>query len=323
MKKILVIRFSSIGDIVLTTPILRCIKSQHPEWQVHYLTKKNFAALVESNPNVDKVFAMDGEIDELIPALKDENYDHVVDLHNNLRTLRLKQKLKRPATAFPKLNYQKFLFTTFKINRMPDIHIVDRYFQAVTPLGIQNDQKGLDFFIPKKDKVQLADIGVPAKYIAFAIGAQFATKRLPEAQIIALIKKIDTTVVLLGGPGDSEAAERIISATPNAISLCGKLNLNQSASVVQQASKVISHDTGLMHIASAFKKPIVSIWGNTSPHLGMYPYMPGLTDQYSIHEVDGLKCRPCSKIGYQKCPKKHFKCMSNQDLDAIADRLGQ
>ena len=92
---------------------------------------------------------------------------------------------------------------------------------------------------------------------------------------------------------------------------CGKFNLNQSASLLKEAVVVFSHDTGLMHIAAAFGKKIYSIWGNTIPEFGMYPYRT----QFVIFENKKLKCRPCSKIGFDSCPKKHFKCMNDVVFD--------
>ena len=321
MKKILIVRFSSIGDIVLTTPVIRCLKTQRPELEIHYLTKASYQSLVEHNPYIDKVITIDKEISEVLPELKNEVYDFVVDLHSNLRTKRLKLALRKPSRAFPKLNFKKFLLTNFRINRMPAVHIVDRYFEPVKMLNIKNDQQGLDYFIPAKDHVDLSEFNIPNNFVAFAIGAQFATKKLPEQNIIELVSKIGIPVVLLGGKEDAKIGNAIAKACENAINLCGKLNLNQSASVIQQAQKVVSHDTGLMHIAAAFQKPIISIWGNTVPDLGMYPYLPQNDSTFSMHEVDDLKCRPCSKIGYQKCPKGHFNCMVQQNLEQIAEDI--
>ena len=321
MKKILVVRFSSIGDIVLTTPVVRCIKATYPEATIHYLTKIVYTSILENNPYIDKVIGMEKEIDTLLPALKAEQYDFIVDLHHNLRTKRLKLALQRKSATFPKLNFQKFILTKLKVNIMPDIHIVDRYFKAVKKIGVQNDGKGLDFFIAQKDQVNPEDFDLPENYVAFAIGAQFCTKRMPVESIIEMVSKIDETVVLLGGAGDMKAGNKIKNYCKNVIDLTGQINLNQSASILQQAKKVISHDTGLMHIAAAFQKPIISIWGNTVPELGMYPYLPEKKSNYSIHEVLDLKCRPCSKIGYQACPKGHFNCMIKQDLNAIAKEV--
>ena len=318
MKKVLIVRFSSIGDIVLTTPVIRCIKKYLPDTELHFLTKSKFELLVKNNPNIDKVHTIVNDINEVKTSLKAEDFDFIVDLHKNLRSLRLRLALKKKSYQFPKLNFKKWLLTTFKINKMPDIHIVDRYFSTVSDLGVKNDFEGLDYFIPKKDEINLKEYHIHEDFVAYALGAQFHTKRLPASKIIELLHKTNKAVVLLGSVADLPVAREITQACNNAINLCGDLNLNQSASVIKQSQKVIAHDTGLMHIAAAFKKPIISIWGNTVPELGMYPYMPSNPLDYSIHEVKGLSCRPCSKIGSQSCPKKHFDCMNKQDLDKIA-----
>lgn len=321
MKKILVIRFSSIGDIVLTTPVVRALKEQLNA-EVHYLTKKNFVSFLEPNPNIDKIYSIEKEIDEVVADLKAQNYDFVIDLHNNLRTARLKKALKRPQQSFKKLNLEKWLLVNFKIDKMPDIHIVDRYIAAGKELGIKNDNKGLDYFILKKDEVVLNSLptGFNKGYIGFVIGGQHATKMLPEEKIISIISKLDKKVVLLGGPEDAEKGSRIEKAIgDNVYNGTGKYKLNQSASLVKQADAIITHDTGLMHIAAAFKKKIISVWGNTVPELGMYPYLAGEGSQ--LMEVKDLNCRPCSKIGSKKCPKGHFKCMVNQDEEAIVSAL--
>lgn len=316
MKKILIIRFSSIGDIVLTSPVVRCVKDQLNA-EVHYVTKRQFAAVVESNPQIDKVWTIEKEITEIVSELKLEAFDFVVDLHNNLRSTRLKSALKRPSAAFPKLNSKKWLLTNFKWDLLPAVHVVDRYFEAVKKLGVVNDQKGLDYFIPTKDEVDFAAHSIPEKFIAFSIGAKFATKRLHNEKIIEIISNISMPVIILGGKEDEENAAIIHKNCPSSINLVGKFNLNQSAFILKKSQKVVSFDTGLMHIASAFKKPIISIWGNTVPALGMYPYLPKNSNLSQIFEVQ-LACRPCSKIGFQSCPKKHFKCMNNQDAQAIS-----
>lgn len=313
-KKILIVRFSSIGDIVLTTPVVRCLKLQTGA-EIHFLTKRSYQSVIQSNPYIDKVWTIEKSVSEIGEALKNENFDLIVDLHKNLRTLHLRWILKVKTLAFDKLNFQKWLMVNFKINRLPKKHIVDRNLETVKSLGIKNDGKGLDYFIPEKDKVDLATFGEQFKtrndklVFAFAIGAAHATKRLPTEKIIEICKKTNKTVILLGGKEDAKNGEKIAQQSGNhVVNLCGKLNLNQSASVLQQADKVISHDTGLMHIAAAFQKEIISVWGNTIPEFGMYPYVDEM--KFKILEVKGLSCRPCSKIGHEKCPKGHFDCMN-------------
>jgi len=321
VKKFLIIRFSSIGDIVLTTPVVRCLRHEFPDAEIHYITKTAYKILLVNNPYIDKIYTIDREITEVLPELRREKYDFVIDLHRNLRTYRLKLALHTKSYQFPKVNLKKWLLTTFKINKLPSEHIVDRYFKCINELGVKNDQKGLDYFIPKQDEINIKSYHIPNKFIVFAIGAKFATKRLPTEKIIEIISQLPQTVVLLGGKEDRDRAREISDACSNAIKLCGDLNLNQSASVVKQSQKVITHDTGLMHIAAAFNKPIISIWGNTVPAFGMYPYMPQTPNNYSIHEVKDLSCRPCSKIGYQTCPKKHFNCMNQQNIEEIVEKI--
>ena len=306
--KILVVRFSSIGDIVLTTPVVRMLKKQLNA-QVHYLTKSSYFSLLKNNPYIDSVYQIENSISELITDLKKEKYDYVIDLHSNLRTKILKIRLGFPAKSFNKLNFEKFLLTNFKFNRMPDTHIVDRYLETVKHLGIKNDNQGLDFFLSDND---IIDVSVFFKnYIVFVIGGQHATKILPNEKIISIIKKINQPVLLLGGFEDFERGEQIVKNTSNTINTCGKYSILQSASLVQQAKMVITHDTGMMHIAAAFHQKIYSVWGNTVPEFGMYPYLE--SEQSKRIELKDLNCRPCSKIGYDKCPKGHFKCM--QEID--------
>ena len=305
--KILVVRFSSIGDIVLTTPVVRMLKTQLNA-EVHFLTKAPFVSLFKNNPYVDSVFQIDKSINEVISDLKKENYDYVIDLHSNLRTQILKLKLGVSAKSFNKLNWEKFLLTNFKTNILPDVHIVDRYLDTVNFLGITNDNKGLDFFLSDADKVDLNEF--PNDYVAFVIGGQHVTKILPTAKIISICKKLNKAVLLIGGPDDKARGDEISKAS-GAINTCGNHSLLQSAFLIKNSAYVISHDTGMMHIAAAFKKKIYSVWGNTIPEFGMYPY---LSDKNSkMIEVQDLSCRPCSKIGYDKCPKGHLKCM--QEID--------
>lgn len=313
--KFLILRFSSIGDIILTTPVVRCLKLQYPNAEVHFATKKQFKVLVENNPYIDKYFLLDGPLNNFVETLKAENYHYVIDLHNNLRTSVIKFRLGKPSFSYNKLNFEKWLLVNLKINRMPNVHIVDRNLKTVESLGVINDNKGLDYFIPEQHKVNLSQvIGDTPSFVAYAIGGQHFTKKLPTEKIIELCSKIDKKIVLLGGKEDEPNGDLIANAIGNKVyNACGKYNLNQSASILQQAEYVISHDTGLMHIASALKKRIVSIWGNTVPEFGMYPYKT----QFSIIENKGLPCRPCSKIGYSKCPKGHFKCMNNLEINKI------
>ncbi|HNQ67103.1 MAG TPA: glycosyltransferase family 9 protein [Bacteroidales bacterium] len=320
--KFLIIRFSSIGDIVLTSPIVRCLKQQVEGAVVHYLTKPQYAVILENNPYIDKVHVLES-YSKTIEKLKNEGFDYIIDLHKSLRSWRFKNRLKVMDFSFPKLNREKWLMVNLKIDKLPDVHIVDRYFEAVKLFDVKNDMLGLDYFINESDKVQIKDFGIESnkKFVAFAIGGQHETKKLPVGKIIEICNKINHTVILLGADEDFENAKSINVNCKNTLNMCGKLSLNQSASLVEQSAVVITHDTGIMHIAAAFKKDIVSVWGNTIPQFGMYPYLPG--EKSRIFEIKDLKCRPCSKLGHKSCPKKHFDCMQKQDSLAIADYVNE
>lgn len=326
MLKILIIRFSSIGDIVLTSPVVRCLKQQLGA-ELHFLTQKSYEPVLAANPHLTKIYSIDKKeqpLASIVKLLKAENYDYIIDLHKNLRSWYTRWKLGTKTYVFDKLNFQKWLLTRLKINRLPNVHIVDRYLKTVEKLKVKNDGLGLDYFIPKAAEVNLSTVDIrlkPNNYIAFVIGATHSTKRLPAQKIKSICSKIDCPIVLIGGQTDQKNAQLVATAGEQVINLCGELNLNQSASVVAQARQVIAHDTGFMHIAAAFQKDIVSIWGNTVPAFGMYPYYPQNQENGKIVEVSKLSCRPCSKIGYPSCPKGHFNCMNNINEQEIIDYL--
>ncbi len=314
--KVLVIRFSSIGDIVLTTPVLRCIKQQLKDVELHFITKQQFISVIENNPYVDKFHTINQSLAEVIPQLKKENFDYIIDLHHNARTLKLKLALGKKSFSFNKLNWQKFLIVNFKKNKLPQKHIVDRYFEAAANIGVKNDGRGLDYFINDKDEIDIVS-SLPAlfhnDYHALVVGGSYFTKQIPLNKLKEICSTSSLPLILLGGKEDAAIAEQVYQFHKNKVlNLCGKLNLNQSASIIQQANKVITSDTGLMHIAAAYKKDIISLWGNTIPEFGMGPYLAGKNSQ--VLEVTNLSCRPCSKLGYKKCPKGHFKCMNDIQL---------
>ena len=332
MAKFLIIRFSSIGDIVLTTPVIRCLRKQLPDAEIHFLTKQSYKSILQSNPYIDKIHTLGDSFELMLHELKTEEYDCIIDLHHNLRTLRIKRFLKNvKAYSFAKLNVQKFIYTNFKINTLPDKHIVDRNLETIASLGIINDGLGLDYFIPEKDNIAQKDL--PAShmlgYIAVVIGAALATKKLPLHKLKELCTSIQHPIILLGDKGDYEDGKAIAAADDIKIyNACGKFNLNESADILRGAKLVVSHDTGLMHIAAALQKPIISVWGNTVPAFGMYPYYgKSSTQHFDVVEINKLRCRPCSKIGYDKCPKGHFKCMEliavNDIVNMVNSRLAK
>ena len=354
---------------MLTTPVVRCLKLQLGA-EIHYLTKQQYLPLLEANPHIDRIFTIKKNVSEVLPELRRERYDCVVDLHKNLRTMQVRLGLFFGVKwlSFDKLNVEKWLLTTLKINRLPTEHIVDRYLAAAAPLGVKNDGQGLDFFFreappadsqevtsfsiaeppmfssPVPEKGVISESGIlhemtpfsttillnfegpavekdvtSAGYLAFAIGAQHQTKRLPTAKIVEICKGIKRPIFLLGGKEEEAEGEQIAEQSGSHVTnLCGKLSLQESAEVLRGAAFVITHDTGMMHIAAAFQQKILSIWGNTVPAFGMSPYYGSEHPDRNISfEVPGLACRPCSKIGHAACPMGHFRCMNGQDVEKI------
>jgi heptosyltransferase-2 len=327
--KFLVIRFSSIGDIVLTTPVVRCLKKQVPDAQIHYLIKPQFRMVMEYNPYIDKLHFLQQDWNAMMEELKAEEFDQIIDLHHNLRTLRIKNALDVPAFSFNKLNIEKFIFVKLKWNVMPGLHIIDRYLATVKSFGVNNDGEGMDYFIPDEERVLLKDI--PAShhlgFISIVIGASFYTKKLPVYKLQELCKKIAHPIILLGATEEAAEGEEIASVDPIKVyNACGKFTLNESADLVRQSKLVIAHDTGLMHIAAALKKQVVAVWGSTTPSFGMVPYYGKAFLQqnampYDDVQVHRLWCRPCTKIGRNKCPQGHFKCMKKIDIGDMVRKV--
>jgi ADP-heptose:LPS heptosyltransferase len=211
--------------------------------------------------------------------------------------------------------------------KKPVPHVAERYFQAVKTLGVVNDEHGLEYYIPAT--ITFPNNQIPAKfrdgYIVFVNGAKFATKRIPISVAVSIIRGIGLPVILIGGKEDRERGAMILNLADrqDVVNLCGQVSINQSALIIKNSKAIITPDTGMMHIAAALGKKIISIWGSTHPGFGMYPYMPITVNQatpnFSIIETSGLNCRPCSKLGYQSCPKTHFRCMKNIDVKHVLE----
>ena len=340
--RLLFIRFSSIGDIVFTTPAIRCAKQQIPGVEIHFLTKAAMKAVTIANPYIDHLHYFDKDLQATINQLKECKFDYIIDLHKNYRTYQIQKALGVPSLSYEKLSLQKFLLTKLHLNFMPMRHIADRCLDALSSLGVVNDGKGLDYFIPKETTINAA--ALPASfesgYIALVIGASYATKKLPISALQKLCHKIPYPIVLIGGKEDEGQGAAVEAINPIKIwNACGKFNLQESALLVKQARTVISHDTGFLYIACAFHKKTVAIWGATSPALQVEPYYTGAkqvnqttlnnetastilnnNEMYFNAIVPNLTCQPCSNYGTNHCPQGHFACMQQQDLQSIADK---
>ncbi len=335
IKKVLVVRMSSIGDIVLTTPIIRSLKQARPDIELHYLTRAAYGDILAHNPHVDRLHLAQHSPRELSAALRSERFDYVLDLHNNARSLRILLNLRRPFRRFPKHNFAKLRMTMFKQSvHIP--HVVERYAAALKPLNIPLDDGGLDFFLPDDARERArtllserfgTDRGAGAGnngsgILAVVLGAKHRTKIWVPEHFRALLKLRNRPAILLGGPDDRPMADEILaslqtSAREKLLDAVGRTDLGTSAALLEHGDVVLSHDTGLMHIAAALQKKTVTLWGNTIPGFGMTPYRA----PHRILEVNGLGCRPCSKIGYDRCPQGHFRCMREITPEMVATAL--
>lgn len=339
--KILIIRFSSIGDIVLTTPVMRCLRKKFGEdADIHYICKDNFISILSENPYINKLHSYTKSNEKtVIQQLKAEKFDVVIDLQNNWRSLRLRWAISAPKNyVFNKLNVRKWWLTQFKIDILPATHVVQRYMQTVAPLGVVYDGQGLDYFIAKSAEISLSAYASTDFWAAFptsiaiAIGAAHGTKQIPAIKIIEIAQILAAqgkALLLLGGKEDIEKADSISAAcagtkTSNIINLVGQISLHSSADLLRQVAAVIAPDTGLMHIAAALGCRLISVWGSTVPKFGMSPfYRDGQQARAQIVENKNIACRPCSKLGYPACPKKHFNCMMEIQAAEIVRQIEQ
>jgi ADP-heptose:LPS heptosyltransferase len=309
--KILVIRFSAIGDILLTFPVVEALQHKYPSAEIHFLTKPSNKAVVELlSSKVHPRFLQESLV-QTAKQLRIERYDLVIDLHNNLRTFLLQVLLMKGSwKRFRKLNFHKWLFTALKWNALPKVHVVDRYAQAalVNPTNVT---------LAVCDTINVMEL-LPSKYVAWVLGATFSTKQFPLSKLIETIERLDMPIVLLGGEKENPLASSLQAHFPSLISLVGKTSLAEAASILSKANVVVTNDTGLMHLAAFYEKPMVCIWGNTVPAFGMYPYQSAPV----FHaQVSDLSCRPCSKIGHNTCPKGHFDCMLKQQTVEISEQI--
>ena len=288
--KILIVRFSSLGDIILTTPVIRCLKDQLNS-DVHFITKFDYKHALENNPYLDKIYFFNESISEIISELRLEKYNYIIDLHNNLRSWGLR-RLGVNARSYDKYRIYRWMLLRFGIDFLPRDHVVDRYMKTVSFLGVVNDNKGLDYFFSKELNV---DFNVNQQFITWSIGSSYEQKKLSNRQIIDVCSRISLPVVLLGEEKDKVSAQHIIgSSKQNMYDFCGA-SLNESSYLVKNSVLTLTNDSAIMHIASAFNVPIISFWGCTKPILGFRPYM---AHDNSIEIISNRSNnRPCSKHG--------------------------
>ena len=307
--KILVIRLSSMGDVIYTTPVVRCLKQQLAGAEIHFLTKPAFKYIYDNNPYLDKLHLLQPKLDDTIAEIRNEKFDYIIDLHSNLRTAIIKLKTGVKSSTFNKQTVSKWLSLKLHLKLVDPVPLAERYLKAVAFLGVKNDNKPIDYYL--KAEHSLTTLLPPShqhNYVVFIIGATHFTKRMPNQKVATICKAIGRPVVLLGGTDVQANGESIaLACGSNVYNACGQNNLDESVFIISKAARAIGFDTGLTHIAEAFNLPIASIYGGTEPGLlGVQPYQVADAEVISIE----LPCRPCSKFGLANCPLGHFNCMN-------------
>ncbi len=317
-EKILIIRFSSLGDVLLTTPFLRVLKKKYPRAIIDYCVKSNFVDAVRLNPNVNNIYSWKNEEEffSLIHKLKKNDYQFVIDLQNNFRSKKIVRKLKIPHLSFIKPNLEKFLLVRFKINLLKKtIPVAERYIKTVPELT--TDTEGLELFISDEIAPQIEKNEKP--FIGLVPGAFHFTKRWPldyYAKLGQLLIAEGYEIAIFGGKSDREICKNLQKKINGSIDLSNDNNLFVTAANMKMCKAVVCNDSGLMHTATAVGTPVVSIFGSTVKEFGFAPY--GVKNL--VLEKNGLLCRPCSHIGRAKCKKKHFKCMNDILPEFVFDK---
>lgn len=301
---------------------MRCVRKAFPKAEIHFATKEVFKDLVKHNPYIDQLRLLGDEWDAYLSTFRGEAFDIYIDLHKNIRTKLIKRVLDLGSyISYDKRNWAKWQLVHLKRNTLQSYSVHDSYFEALAPLGVTYDGQGLDVFLGEEGQgLELPD----QAYIAMVIGAQFATKQAPKEKLAALLQKVEKPVVLIGGKGERELADFLTSHHDKVSNWVGKASLLESAFLLKGAHKVLSHDTGMMHIAASLNKDMAVLWGSSLKEFGFYPVYRENSKASVMHFAqNGLSCRPCSKLGKSACPKGHFKCMNDHYYDRLAEYLNR
>ncbi len=319
IKKLLIIRLSSLGDILLTTPLLRSIKKEYPSAQIDFLIRNAYKECVEHNPYISELLIYTNDKDTqkgLAQKLINSEYDFVIDLQNNLRSKKLTGSFKCPVYRFSKRSIEKFLLVNFKINLLKDAPSIPERYAKSFP-GFELDNEGLEIFLPKEFSTSEKK---EDRIIGFCPGSRHFTKMWPKEFYIELGRKLTEkgyAVHLIGGQSDIDICKEISFAIHGAVDLSNQNNLYLTAAEIKKCSAVVCNDSGLMHLACAVKTPVLVFFGSTVKEFGFAPYK----NKNLILENNSLSCRPCSHIGRNKCPKRHFNCMNDITPQLACEKL--
>jgi len=307
VKKILVIRLSSLGDVLLTTPLLRSIKKMNSDISIDFILREEYEDILVHNPNINKLYKYaESKLEKqiLFNSIIAQNYEIVIDLQNNIRSRELTRILKCSVFKLKKRHIDKFLFVYLKINKLKDAPPIPvRYANAFDMIEL--DDNGLDF---KTDNQPNEQLQTDEKFIGICPGSKHYTKRWPKGYYIELGKLLESNnyeVVLLGGKDDLDLCDEIAKELSNPINLCNENDVMQTAADMMMCKAVYCNDSGLMHLAAAVNVPAIAFFGSTVREFGFFPYKSNSL----VMERDELQCRPCTHIGKKWCPQRHFSCM--------------
>ncbi|MCU7502719.1 MAG: glycosyltransferase family 9 protein [Ignavibacteria bacterium] len=321
-ENILIIRLSSLGDILLTTPLLRSLKNLYPGKKIDFLVRSEYAGVLKFNPYVSEVLLYNRDPNEgLLERLKTKSYGMIVDLQNNLRSRKIVKTFKDiPVYRFNKRSFDKFLLVKFKVNRLSDAPQIPVRYASSIP-GFNLDDKGLDLFLPENaEEFNAPKVERQDNLIAFCPGSRHFTKMWPLEYFAALgrlLEKKGFKIVLLGGRSDREVCQRLSEKIPSSVDLSNEDELFFMAALMKKCRLVVCNDSGLMHLSCAAGVPVLAIFGSTVKEFGFTPYK----NKNLILENNSLSCRPCSHIGRDKCPLGHFKCMLELTPEMVFDNV--
>lgn len=318
-KGILIIQTAFLGDVILTLPLVQVLKENIPDSHIDFLCIPSVKDLFNHNPLINKLIVYDKRGEDTFGKIKSEiknNYDIVISPHRSARSALLAFSSKaKQRISFNKSSFG-FLYTD-KVKYETGIHEIQRNLSLLTPLGI--GEKNIirpELFIGDEERKKIDDFlnehNFSGDAIALAPGSVWFTKRYPKekfGRLLELLKQTNEKIFLIGGKNDRELGDFLIahSQNENAINTAGKLNVLESAELIRRCRLLITNDSAPLHLANAVNTKVVSLWGATIPQFGFFPY--GEND--IIIETEGLKCRPCSIHGGDKCPVETFVCMRN------------
>lgn len=331
--KILVIRISSLGDVILSTYVVRLLRNAFPESQIDFLVANQFSQVFKYNPRLNNVIEYDKTkpfyfyLFETLSINNPIHYDVIIDLQNNLRSRIYSLGKGTNIYRFNKRRFFKFKLVYLKKRTNDYLQIPILYRDTIPNLNRFDDNLGLELwtekdlsrgeYLPHKKKLQKINLGK----IAIAPGSKHFTKSLPARKFVDLINlfrdRFNSQIILLGGNEDFDVCDRIARATPGVENLAGKTDLIRTAELIDEMDMVISNDSAMVHIASARKVPVVQIFGSTVPEFGFTPFRT----PNAIVENNEVDCRPCTHFGKSRCPKGHFKCMEDITAEMILSAI--